>query len=223
MNPTEQKQRRAQKAAPTVSGAQVPEYMEHLIPHRHTDAGVEEFNAGKEPARVQVTSDPLDKAIERHADADPLQPWELTDPMQHLIDKHIQPGQRPYFQAPAVQQRQGDRGFKPVVDERGDPVKLGELVLTQMPEERARKRDKHFRDLGMEVIRANVEKTTIEAEKIARDSEGMITPLMSSSDFGDGFRSISIDPQGRISGEAVPRGTVQFGLHATRGDTTEGA
>ena len=121
-----------------------------LLHYRMTDEGFEEYNRGKEPRQLaREVSGPVDKAI-RHRRDDRLtdmQPWEASDPMRELVEQHIEPGMRPKFLSEAVIKKHGGttRGFEVVKDEHGDPVRLGTLILGQMPEEKAEARNHFFR------------------------------------------------------------------------------
>ena len=51
----------------------------------------------------------------------------------------------------------GTRGWKPVIVD-GEPVKLGNMVLAEMPEGKARARNAHYAALGNERLKQNTER-----------------------------------------------------------------
>lgn len=71
---------------------------------------------------------------------------EADNPMQDLMDQHLQPGQRGRWLDGEVCDRLGMRGYKPVLDEHGNKITCGQSFLAAIPEEiaeaRARRRDR---------------------------------------------------------------------------------
>lgn len=154
----------------TVNGAPIPPELLSAIPYANTDQGLAERLA-KPTAHATVTRDALSKRIEERADfrRESLEPWEAPDPMKDLADKHVKPGMRARFLSPEKVRRDGARGFEPVIDA-GDPVKLGEMILAQMPEERAVARNHYYQSLGTEQM-SRVEQEFKEGQqRLARDA-----------------------------------------------------
>lgn len=151
------------------------------------------------PGRARVTGDPLDKQIaHRRADLEDDFGSEATDPMRELTDKYVQRGFRGRFLAPAAIQRAGMRGYQAVTDERGEVVKLGTMILGEMPEAAARKRNARFRAIGNEKI-----------EQIH-------------SEFEEGQQGIASGVRnGRSRNPHSPAPGEYDGLHATRGNQAE--
>lgn len=121
------------------------------IPYGNTDEGIAERMA-KPHAVTQIVRDELDNKIAERRDFlsnESLEPWEAPDPMLELTNRHIVPGMRPKFLSPEKVRMAGTRGFEVVKDERGDPVKLGNMILGQMPEAKAIARNKHYQELGL--------------------------------------------------------------------------
>jgi hypothetical protein len=100
--------------------------------------------------RARVTATEFGKSVEERGEfrAQHLEVWEAPDPMKEIAEKHVGPGMRAKFLNPDRVARDGPRGFEVVKDENGDPVKLGRMVLGQMPEERAQARDRFYRKKG---------------------------------------------------------------------------
>jgi hypothetical protein len=133
-----------------VQGQRVPDGYAHLVPFENTDEGIAEKRKRK-TARTSIVSDPLDKAIQQRRDfrTNELEPWESPDPMKELADAHVGPGMRPGFLSPRVIARQGMRGYKAVIVD-GEPVKLGDMILGEIPEEKAAGRQEHYRRIGQD-------------------------------------------------------------------------
>jgi hypothetical protein len=148
--------------------------MAHLIPHRLTAEGVAEFNEGKEPARVQITSDALDKQIQQRRDVlesnQSLQSWEAPDPRRELADRHIKPGMRARFLSPRKIDESGFRGWEPVIDGEGKQVKLGNMLLAQMPEAKAEQRNAHFREQAKEKLRQANDEVKEQKDRLLRET-----------------------------------------------------
>lgn len=142
---------RRAEAHPTrhMGGKPIPEEVEHLIPYENTDEGIAERDA-KPKARASVLSDPLDKARQERRDfrLNSTEPWEAPDPRQDLADKYVAMGMRPHFLSPMKIDKDGMRKWEPVEDENGRQVKLGNMILAQMPEEMAQARDAHYQAIG---------------------------------------------------------------------------
>ena len=165
----------------------VPISSAHLITYDHTDEGIAARNEGKadSAARVRAASgdrSPVTGASREHKLSERrdhmqvgMEPWEAPDPMKELVEKHIGKGMRPRFLSPFKIQKQGKRGFEIVKDEKGDPVTLGELVLAQMPEEQAERRNRVFREKDL-ARRRELENRN---EKLVRvDSAESLRPIV---------------------------------------------
>ncbi len=136
-----------------VGGIPIEDLDEELVARlsrQHTDEGIAERNAGKVDTAVRVTQSPTEKAIQRRGDfrREQREPWDAPDPMKELVDAHVAPGMRAKFLSPTTTTRRGARGYEIVKDDHGDPVKLGELMLAQIPEEVAEARNRAVRDRG---------------------------------------------------------------------------
>jgi hypothetical protein len=131
----------------------------------------EEAVARRTP-RVEILSEPLDKAIQERRDfrEGNVEAWETPDPMKGLVAQYVAPGMRPKFisQQNIAQGKTG--GFQPVIDEKGNPVRLGTLTLAQMPEERAAKRNAHYAEKGNAQLRQIQQEFHQEQERFQRDA-----------------------------------------------------
>ena len=128
----------------------LPENVIALLSFDHTDEGIAARNAGKSDTRVSV-GDPLHKQLQHKKDDvldRGMEAWEASDPMKELLDKYKRPGFRNRFLGDLTVKNRGMRGWKPVIGENGDPVKLGNLFMSEMPEEKAKQRNKHYQELG---------------------------------------------------------------------------
>jgi len=149
--------------------------MQDKILYAQTDEGIAERNEGRSEVHARVTSDPLDKAIQKRQDDQlerGMEPWEASDPMREVADAHVGPGMRPKFLSELRNKEHGTRGWEVVKDEHGDPVKLGTMVLGQMPEDRALARNEHFRNKSRTAV-AQVEQQFCETQEQAKREAGV--------------------------------------------------
>ena len=155
--------------------------------------------AARRTPRVEILSEPLDKSILERRDfrESSIEAWEAPDPMKELVGKYVAPGMRPKFvsQANAALGKTG--GFQPVIDQKGNPVRIGTLLLAQMPEERAAQRNKFYQEQGNSQLREIQEQYITEKERFQRDA--------------------GVRPSALRSGHPDQ----DTGLHSTRGNSAE--
>lgn len=155
--------------------------------------------AARRTPRVEILSEPLDKSMQERRDfrESSIEAWEAPDPMKELVAQHVAPGMRPKFLSQQNIARGKTGGFQPVIDEKGNPVRLGTLVLAQMSEERAVKRNAHYQERGNAQLREIQEQFTQEQERFQRDA--------------------GVRPSAPRSGHPDQ----DTGLHSTRGNSAE--
>jgi len=143
------------------------------ILYQQTDEGFAERNAGKVESAARVTAGPFDKAVEERRDfrANEMEPWMAKDPMKELIDAHIGPGMKGKFLSPSKCERDGTRGFKPVLVN-GEPVKLGNMPLAEMPIELVERRNRTYRAKDAAALQQITEQFVTNQEREARDLMG---------------------------------------------------
>lgn len=125
------------------------------ILYQQTDEGIAEYNAGKEPRRVQVMRDELTKGLDHRRDAVKdfgMNLGEAPNNFREAMEKHIKPGMKGRFLSPRVVDRRGMRGWEPVLDEKGEQVKVGNMFLGQMSAEAAKTRNKKVREYGSRLL-----------------------------------------------------------------------
>lgn len=152
-----------------------------LLSVQHTDEDIAERNAGKQESAARVTRSELDGAIQERRDfrESEMEPWQAPDPMRALADAHVRPGFRAKFLSEQKLNKEGNygRGWEVVLDEKGKPVKLGTLVLGQMPVGKAEQRNAHYRAKSeaaiAEVYRAAKEKGLKSDDEMKQGSEGV--------------------------------------------------
>ena len=156
---------------------QLPEEMVARLSYAHTDEAIEQRNAGKADTavhvrgaagdRAPVTGADFDRHLEERRDfrEDGSELWEAPDLMKELAEKYVAPGMAPKFLSPMQIDKRGLRGYEIVKDSTGQPVKVGRMMLGQMPEAKARARKEHFRKKGSERLAA------IEQENTERQRE----------------------------------------------------
>ncbi len=108
----------------------------HLLP----GASNEELTAAQERLdaerakrgfpRVEFGRDATDKRLFDREWDDPLA---ADDPLKEVADKYLPEGMGAHFHGDEAVKRLGMRGYRPVINERGDVVKVGTLTLTMKP------------------------------------------------------------------------------------------
>ena len=187
----------------------IPLHLQHAIPHRLTDQGIEEFNRAepRSKTRVRVT-DQFERDIQaREAAAKGLiEPWSAPDPLQEAVDRvHPKlPDMQYHAVSEAVTKRRGTRGWEQTFDEDGREIMVANMRLCQMPKKRATKRNEHYRELGNEPLRDAQAILEEQQEKVIRESQAVgIRSLRS--------RDVLTDSKDRTR-------TVPVGLRMSRGN-----
>lgn len=136
----------------------LPLGMQSKICYEHTDEAIEERNRGKVASAARVTGAGGDRARstgsdfdwqveERRAfrsDAGPAEIYSAPDVMKELADEHVPAGMTPKFLSPIKVDREGTRGYEIVTDGKGEPVKMGRMMLAQMPEAKSKSRKEFY-------------------------------------------------------------------------------
>ena len=163
----------------TVSGKPIPVAFAHAIPYGKTDQGIAEDNEGKEVPRVQMVRDEWQQMLAKRSDAN-VPVWASPDPMAETVDKHRKPGMAYKFLSPAHVAKKGMRHYESVVDSRGDVVKVGDLVLGEIPLEMRNARNAYYQKQGNdelaaveEAYRTNQERALLDAG-ISRDMASVL-------------------------------------------------
>jgi len=121
----------------------------------------------------EVGTDPVGKQIEARRDfrETSMEPWEAPNPMTDLIKAYVGPGMSPKFLSPSKVDKDGPRGYEIVRYPNGDPVKLRNMPLGQMPQSKAAQRNKFYRDKSTAAV-GDVQRTFMrEGGKLSVDSE----------------------------------------------------
>lgn len=190
----------------TINGEPVHPNMRHLIAYRHTDQWrAENPQLLQQEPLIQVTCDAQDKQFDRFADADAVQVWEggVGNPLDMVAKQHCGPDERPRFLADTVVKEKGLRGWRPKIGPNGEPIKVGNLTLASMPEERAQKRDAYYRRLRED--KAKIVQESFQEQQDRLQHAAGINGLPDNSTVRD-----------RDTSRAV-----RTGLHQTTGDIPE--
>ncbi len=97
---------------------------------------------------------------------DPL----LVNPMVGIIQRYGRPGFSNKFLSEACNKQFGLRGYQIVKDEHGDPVRMGTLILGEIPTALAERRRQHWADESRALIQEQEHAFNENAEKAIRDS-----------------------------------------------------
>lgn len=194
----------------TVNGRPIPAHLVNLIAYEMTDQGLAEKNAkrvdsaGRPHSGIRITkNEGFDRAIEQRANA--IEPWECSDPLKEAADRYGKPGFRYRGLSDLINKKKTLRGWEPVRDEKGDVVKVGSLILGEMPIERAEKRNKHFRDLGNSERDAAAQRLKVDQEKLTHAARSQ------------GFEAGPLRDGDVLTDHADPDRHVSIGVHSQRG------
>jgi hypothetical protein len=200
-----------------VNGKPVPEAFAHAIAYDMTDEGIAEKNETRvPPSGITMGADPWDKNMKQRADlADTIatsadgdgngyQVWDSVDPALAAVAEHGKPGMAHRLLSSAVCAKKGMRGWTPVIAPNGDPVRVGNMTLGQMPEARRQQRNAHYAALNREQldqVSANIQETQ---EKLIRAA--------GSEDVR------ALRPGERVNDSTGPSGGVTIGVTHSRGN-----
>lgn len=167
----------------TVQGKPVPAHLEHAIPHRLTDQGIDERNAkGKKTGHRVSVRDRFERDIEaREAAAKGLiEPWSAPDPLAEGVARDGDP--RPEMQyrylSDTVVKRLGRDGFEPCHDTDGNLIKVANMTLARMPKALAKRRNEHYREEGNAQLRESEALLQQNQEKLIADGKAVgLAPL----------------------------------------------
>jgi len=129
-----------------------------------TDEGVAEKNSRpdvREPSGIELGADPFAKALQQRRDDvkdRDFEPYEARDPLKEVADRYTAKGMRPKFLSAAKIKEYGGTGDHEVVKypeghvRAGEPVMVKGMVLGQMPEGRAKARNRHYQAKGGQLL-----------------------------------------------------------------------
>jgi hypothetical protein len=93
----------------------------------------------------------------------------FAKPMEEAVMRYGSPGMAPKFLSERCISVLGFRGYKIVMDERGDPVKVGTLIMGEIPIRMAEARQRHFADISDKEVREAAEQFEDHAARAIRD------------------------------------------------------
>jgi hypothetical protein len=140
----------------------LPLNMQSKICYEHTDEAIEERNRGKIAAaahvraaggdRARATGSDFDRQVEERrdfrSDAEGTEIYSAPDVMKELAEEHVPEGMTPKFLSPIKVDREGTRGYEIVTNGKGEPVKMGRMILAQMPDAKSKSRKEFYRKKG---------------------------------------------------------------------------
>jgi antitoxin (DNA-binding transcriptional repressor) of toxin-antitoxin stability system len=171
----------------TVDGAPVPIQMAHLVPYAATDQGRAEDNEGKEEVRARVMTSEWDNMIAKRGDPD-IPIWASPDPMKEAVEKHGRPGMAHKFLSPRHIDKRGLRHYEIVRDGNGNPIKVGNMLLGEMPVEMREARNRHYQQQANDELAEAEANYRTDSERALRD-EGISRDEASILRSGDSVRS----------------------------------
>jgi hypothetical protein len=85
-------------------------------------------------------------------ESDREDPMLLSRPLEEAVERYGTPGMAPKFLSERCIQRFGMRGYQVVKDEKGDPVKVGTLIMGEIPEKMAERRRRFYAEQSNEAL-----------------------------------------------------------------------
>lgn len=108
---------------------------------------------------------------EYEVEVDRDDPMMLADPLRDAVEKYGTPGMRAKFLSERAMAVLGDRGYRIVKKENGDPVKVGTLIMGEIPEAMARARQRKYAEESEQAVREQEERFTETAERLVDASK----------------------------------------------------
>lgn len=96
----------------------------------------------------------------------------FAQPMEEAVMKYGTPGMAPKFLSERCIGVLGMRGYVIVKDEKGDPVKVGTLIMGEIPLRMAEARRRHYADESEQMVRESAESFEDTAERAIREGGG---------------------------------------------------
>jgi hypothetical protein len=112
-------------------------------------------------------------------------------PMEELVARHREPGMAYGFMSDAAVKQLGTRNYKPVLDERGEPVRLGTLTLGKIPEALQQARQKKQQDESESLIKGIKAEYQQRVSAVKRDAKDLGLQVMDPREDA----GIYVDPQ----------------------------
>ena len=119
--------------------------------------------------KIAITREPWEKQFDQKGDqlAEGLEPFECQDPMSECIKLHTPEGHRGRMLSETSCRLRGMRGWQVVLDPKGNKFMVGNMFLGSMPEERAVRRQAHYKGKAREQL-AKVQKRFKASQEHAR-------------------------------------------------------
>jgi len=116
-------------------------------------------------------------------------PLILARPLEEAVEKYGNPGMAPKFLSPLCIERFGMRGYVVVTKPNGDPVKVGTLIMAEIPKAMAERRLRHYAEMSNKQVREIESGFNDVAERHIGETSGFATlrtgENVSSSAAGD--------------------------------------
>jgi hypothetical protein len=135
-------------------------------------AEIEQKRAENGYPKVEFLADAKDKATDGFGDLD-FDPLGLTDPLMALKNEYGRPGFSLKLLSEQCNDRLGRRGYQIVKDENGDPVKMGKMVLGEIPERFSNARKKAVIEKSNDELRSIKDAQRESVERMKSDAKGM--------------------------------------------------
>ena len=125
----------------------------------------------------------------------------FAKPMEEAVMRYGTPGMAPKFLSERCMGVLGMRGYVIVKDEKGDPVKVGTLIMGEIPIRMAEARRRHYADLSDETIRESAESFEDAAARAIRDGgkSGISVLHEGESIHSNAAGDLPDDPEGTAS------------------------
>lgn len=132
--------------------------------YQQTDEGIAEANVGKSTSGNRVLTDDFDNTLRHKKDAVRemgMEFDEAPDPLREVADAHKRPGFSQKFLSPRLMGQRGMRGYVAVTNEKGDQVRVRDLVLAEQPTSQVERRARQNQDRSGRML-GEITKTYLE-------------------------------------------------------------
>jgi hypothetical protein len=103
-------------------------------------------------------------------EADREDPLIFSRPLEEAVERYGSPGMAPKFLSERCIAVLGLRGYKIVMDERGDPVKVGTLIMGEIPAAMAERRRRHWAEQSNQLLESMEDDYTTSVERDVRNA-----------------------------------------------------
>jgi hypothetical protein len=143
-----------------ISELNLPPHVVGALDWNATDEGIAEaaLNPNLRPASgITVGAGPFEKALQQRRDdvkVRDMDLWESRDPLKEVADQYAQPGMRSkYLSAARIKDSGGTGDYEVVKTDAGDPVRVKGMILSHIPEDKAKAQQRRYQERGNQLLK----------------------------------------------------------------------